>query len=273
MTNADDKLVLTAGNLKVGWQGKTVAEIDSLSLHPGEIVVIAGPNGVGKSTTVKTLARQIKPISGNVLLSGADIWMCAPRAFAKSVAYVAQNTDPPRNMLVKDMVALGRNPHQIWWSWQVNSDDGTAIKSALDATETSHLTEKEIGTLSGGELQRVALAMALAQQSTFVLLDEPTSHLDYKHQLQLVELLKKLRSQQLGVLLVLHDLNLIGRLADRVVLLRKEPTGTSKIFSSGSPAEVLVNSNLRDVYEINVSVVEDTASGIKSYVPTGIASD
>src|SRR6185437_12584507 len=157
MTNAGEKDVLTAAHLHVGWQGKTVAQIDSLSLHPGEIVVIAGPNGVGKSTTVKTLARQIKPIGGHIHLNETDIWMCPPRTFAKSVAYVAQNIDPPRNMPVKALVALGRNPHQAWWSWQISTEDEAAVKSALDATETSHLTEKEVGTLSGGELQRVAL--------------------------------------------------------------------------------------------------------------------
>jgi ABC-type cobalamin/Fe3+-siderophores transport system ATPase subunit len=259
----------TAKQLQVGWQAKVIAVIGELTLSPGEICVIAGPNGVGKSTTLKTLARQIKPLSGSLSLSDVDIWQMPPKDFAKQVGYVPQLLDPPSTMMVRDLVALGRNPHQIWWSWETAARDNQAISEALEATDTIALQEKAVGALSGGELQRVAIAMVLAQQTQFILLDEPTAHLDYKHQLQLLSLLKNMQAQGKGILLVLHDLNLIGRIADTVVLLRSQQTAAATVAATGKAKDVLNRANLLDVYEVNVAIQQDK-DGITTYVPLSV---
>ena len=230
-----DALVMTAKDLHVGFPGKPVAALGELQLHEGEIVVLAGPNGVGKSTTIKTIARQLQPLSGSITLGGKEIWSITAKEFAKQLAYLPQMLDPPQAMLVKEMVAMGRNPHQEWWSWRTDEGDSEAVRTAMEATGTTALSEQPVGLLSGGELQRVCIAMAIAQQTKFLLLDEPTAHLDYKYQLQLLELIAKLKANGLGIMLVLHDLNLIGRIADRVVLLKRQPNAEAIVAATGHP--------------------------------------
>lgn len=258
---------LRAENLHVGWGKHAVAVLSELKVQPGEIVVLAGPNGVGKSTAVKTLARQVPPLSGRATIDGADVATMSSREFARLIAYVPQIIEPPRAMLVEEMVSLGRYPHQTWWSWESSPADKAAVESAMEATETSHLRERPVSLLSGGERQRVAIAIALAQQTPFVLLDEPTAHLDFKHQMQLLQLLSKLREDGLGMLVVLHDLNLISRIADRVVLLEKPSEAPSRIAASGTAHEVLTEEILRRVYEVTVAIHRDAQTGITTYTP------
>jgi iron complex transport system ATP-binding protein len=266
-----DQSKMIAQNLHVGWPGKTIAAIGEFELRPGEVVVLAGPNGVGKSTTIKTLARQLQPVSGSIEIGGQEIWSMDARKFAQELAYLPQMLDPPQSMLVKEMVAMGRNPHQAWWSWRTDEADSDAVRTSLEATGTAALSERPVGLLSGGELQRVCIAMALAQQTKFLLLDEPTAHLDYKYQLQLLELISKLRGNGLGIMLVLHDLNLIGRIADRVILLKRQPSREAIVAAAGTPATVLTTSTLRDVYEVEVAITANGEHGFSTYTPISTA--
>jgi iron complex transport system ATP-binding protein len=258
---------LRAENLHVGWGKTVVAVLSELKIEPGEAVVLAGPNGVGKSTAVKTLARQVLPLSGRATVDGADLATMSSREFARQIAYVPQIIEAPRTMLVHEMVQLGRYPHQTWWSWESSPADRAAVEAAMHATEVYDLRERPVTLLSGGERQRVAIAMALAQQTPFVLLDEPTAHLDFKHQMQLLQLISKLREEGLGLLLVLHDLNLISRIADQVVLLEKPTDAPSSIAASGSAHEVLTEEILRRVYEVTVAIHRDGQTGITTYTP------
>jgi len=259
---------LKASSLAVGWLGRTVADKLGLSISAGTITVVAGPNGAGKSTLLKTLARQLKPVSGQILLNDQDIWTMNGRRFAQQIAYVPQSLEPAQDLTVNELVMLGRNPHQQWWSWSASAEDTKFVAEALERTETSHLREKYLSTLSGGERQRAAIATALAQQAQFMMLDEPTAHLDFKHQLELADLLKELRAQGLGILVVLHDLNLMSRLADDILLLSKPDGQASTFVACGRPAAVLEPDTLRSVYDVEVSVVKDPASGHSIFAPS-----
>jgi iron complex transport system ATP-binding protein len=263
---------LVGRDLTIGWNSRVVAQLPEVAVISGQILAIAGGNGVGKSTLIKTLARQLAPLQGRVLLNEQDIHRLPARFFAQQVAYVPQLIETPEGMTVQEMVNLGRNPHQIWWSWRTARQDQEAVERALRFTETVSLRNSLVGCLSGGERQRVALALALAQESRLLLLDEPTAHLDFKHQLDLVELLLSLRSEGLGFAIVLHDLNLIARLADRVLLLnssdRNGSTGGAGVVAAyGTTDEVLNVDTLRAVYGVDVAINEDPGSGLKTYVP------
>lgn len=266
--NVKEPSTLIAKNLSVGWEHTPVASLDELSVQTGQILALAGPNGVGKSTVIKTLARQIKPLSGTVFVDSIDCQSLAPRKFAQLVSYVPQMIEPVHEMSVEEFISLGRFPHQMWWSWETNNADKDAVASAMERTETVALRKKIVTDLSGGERQRVAVAMALAQQSRFMLLDEPTAHLDFKHQLQLLKLLDELRQSGLGIVIVLHDLNLIARLADNVILLKTAHAGPSRPAATGTPAEVLNFETLKIVYEVEVSISVDPITGATNYVPT-----
>lgn len=260
---------LIAKNLSVGWERTVVAEVADLNVATGEIVALAGPNGVGKSTIIKTIARQIRPLTGSFTVDSIDCQTLPPRGFAKLVSYVPQIIETVQDMTVEEFVSLGRFPHQMWWSWETSAVDRDAVEAAMERTETTPLRQKTVTELSGGERQRVAVAMALAQQTRFMLLDEPTAHLDFKHQLQLMKLLADLRESGIGIVIVLHDLNLIARLADKVVLLERSTNGPSRPAAVGSPAQILTFDMLRKVYEVDVSITTDPQTGMTNYVPTG----
>ena len=169
---------------------------------PNQIVAVAGPNGAGKSTLIKTMARQLKPLTGTVELNGKNIWTISTQEYAGKVAYVPQDIEASTELSVEQMVMLGRNPHQKWWQWYGANSDTDAVNKALNDTEMEKLRGKPICQLSGGERQRAALATALAQEPIFMFLDEPTSHLDFKHQIELLALLKRLRANGLGIMIV-----------------------------------------------------------------------
>lgn len=267
----DAELRLSATALAVGWPGRPVAQGLDLRLSGGEITVVAGPNGAGKSTLLKTLARQLRPLSGQVELGGRSIWQMEARAFAQQVAYVPQSLEPGQDLTVNELVALGRNPHQRWWSWAASGEDRQAVRFALEQTQTWALKDKYLSTLSGGERQRALIATALAQQARLLLLDEPTAHLDFKHQMELCDLLDNLRRDRIGILVVLHDLNLMSRLADHILLLGKSDSQPSTFYACGSPQAVLQPATLRAVYQVEVSIVGDPATGRKVYTPIACA--
>ena len=253
-------------NLVSGWDAaKPICKVDTMQIMPGRISVLCGPNGVGKSTLLKTLASQIAPISGELRIDGENIAEMSRRSIAKKLAYVAQFNESRKSMTVEEWVMMGRNPHQDWWSWSLSKSDQDKVEQALERTSCISLRKKFVDNLSGGERQRVAIATALAQEPTYILLDEPTAHLDFRHQLELLDLLAQLRSEGLGILLVMHDLNLTARIADTVLLFHQEMNEPSKIIASGTVDAVLTHDNLLKVYGVNVNIINQ--DGIVSFVP------
>lgn len=262
-------------NLKGGWsKTKSVCFVQDLELKKGSITVLCGPNGAGKSTLLKTIARQIPPLSGELRIDGRDIRELSSKELSGILAYVPQFLESKRLLSVLDWVKLGRNPHQNWWSWSSSQHDCQMVEEALTKSACHSLKEKLLDELSGGERQRVQIAQALAQEPQYLLLDEPTAHLDFRHQLELIELLKNLRDEGLGIFLVLHDLNLSARLADMVVLMHKENGAeSSTIKAAGSVAEVFNRGILRSVYQVEIEILESKDAGFSAYLATELSGE
>jgi iron complex transport system ATP-binding protein len=239
--------LIAVNNLRFGYGGRRVLERVGFVLHPGEVVALLGPNGAGKTTLLRVLAGLEHPESGEVQ---------APQPRARSVAYLAQVEPLPAEFTALDVVRLGRLPHQTSF-WQAvfareTRNDTDAVTSAMRRTGTLEFSYRLTGSLSGGEQQRVALARALAQEPKALLLDEPTNHLDLSHQAALMALLRREALGGLGVVMVLHDLNLAA-LADRCVLLTD-----GRIVASGPPHVVLEPKLLEDVYGVALERLETT---------------
>ncbi len=258
--HAQDSTLIARG-LSVGWQGVACARQIDLELKPGTILAVAGPNGAGKSTLLNTLARQIPALSGSVYLNGKEIWKLPPRLYAQHVAYVPGDLALNQSLTVEELVLLGRNPHQSWWSWQVSAADKAKAEEALNKTGTWTLRHKYLSTLSAGERQRASVAMALAQATEFILLDEPAAHLDFRHQLELANLLFELRNQKIGIAIVLHDLNLVARLADQVIMLaRQAHEQVSRVAICGDASKVLTQQAVEQIFGVQVEIYSQAGS-------------
>ena len=251
-------LLLETQNLAGGYYEKLVVEGINLTLQPGEWLSFVGANGSGKSTLLKLIGRILQPLQGVVLLEGEAIHSQPPQVVAQRLALLPQQPALPAGLTVKQLVSLGRTPHQSWWQWGLSAEDEVQVQRALVETQLEAFCDRAVETLSGGERQRAFLALALAQNPRLLLLDEPTTFLDIRYQLELLELLKQLnREQNLTVVTVLHDINLAARYCDRIAMLHQ-----GKIWATGSPIEVLTPANLAQVFGVN-SVVIETPVGLQ----------
>ncbi len=235
--------MLVGQALSAGYNSREVLKRVEIRLAPGEVLALIGPNGSGKSTLLRVLARVLTPHAGTLLLDGRPYPTYSPAEFARRVAYAPQETPVDMGFSVYELVMMGRYPHQKGF-WGVSRRDREVVEEALAFAGIAHLRERRIGQLSGGECQRVNLARALAQEATYLLLDEPTAHLDLRHQVQLLaSLRKRAETHTLALLMVLHDLNLASEYADRIALMSE-----GRIVAEGSPAEVLQPALLEQVY-------------------------
>lgn len=220
-----------------------------LSLAPGELVGVIGPNGAGKSTVVGLASGLLRPSSGEVRLDGRPLARFGRRALARRVAVVPQRPELPGGFPVRSVVAMGRAPHIGFFAAE-GVRDRTVIEAAMRRTDVLRFAEKAVGELSGGERQRVVLARALAQEPAWLLLDEPTTHLDLRYQADLMRHAVQLADDGLGVLAVLHDLNLAAR-CDRIVLLNE-----GRVMAEGVPREVLREGILGSAFRTRVRVLD-----------------
>jgi len=224
-------------------------EATSFQVKPGEIVAVLGPNASGKSTVLRLIAGALQPLSGRILLNGAETHLMEPRARAQKIAMVQQESQLLFPAKVWEFVLQGRHPHGK--SLRFESDDDVRIaKNALQQVGADHLTDRWMDEISGGEKQRVILARALAQQPILLLLDEPTLHLDIGAQVDFLHTLKKLTSvNRYAVVIVTHELNLAGEYADQVVLMQK-----GKCLRVGPPASVYQRDLLEQVFQTRLTV-------------------
>ncbi|MTI69576.1 MAG: ABC transporter ATP-binding protein [Firmicutes bacterium] len=234
----------------------------SFSIKKGDFVSIIGPNGSGKSTLLKNIASILRPKDGLIKIDNKDIENYNSKDLAKKMALVPQNTNIAYDFSVFDVVLMGRSPYLS--RFQRERDiDYKKTKEALRLTDTLHLSERNINYISGGERQRVIVARALAQDTDILLLDEPTSHLDINHQIEILSLLKKLNKEKdMTIILVLHDLNLASRFSDKIVLVNE---GT--ILAKGIPEEVITYKNLEKVYNLDMVISTNVYTASPYIIP------
>jgi len=239
---------LALDGVSFAYAGAPVVNDVTLRLRRGEMVALLGPNGAGKSTLLKLASGILTPGKGTARVEGADLRRLARDAIARRVAVVPQDFAVQFAYTVRQVVELGRMPHMGAWS-VARATDRAAVENALVATNTRELAERVFNELSGGERQRVLLALALAQDAPIVLLDEPTAHLDIRHQIETLDLLRRLnRERGITVLAALHDLNLASRYFPRLVLIR------THVLADVPPAHVLRDDLLSRAYDIPVRV-------------------
>ncbi|MCC8932782.1 ABC transporter ATP-binding protein [Rhizobium sp. 'Codium 1'] len=255
---------LEAQSISAGYGENRVLQDLDLVIPSGRISAIVGANACGKSTLLKALSRLIKPQSGEVLLDGRAIHRLPTRELARRLGLLPQSPIAPEGITVMDLVSRGRHPHHgLFASW--TKVDDKAIADALEATQTTDLAERPVDELSGGQRQRAWIAMALAQETEILLLDEPTTFLDISHQIDVLDLLTDLnRSRGTTIVMVLHDLNLAARYADHLVAMLD-----GKPFRTGDPLFVLTEDMVRHVFGLESKILTDPTSDRPMMLPIG----
>ncbi|MFC8594891.1 ABC transporter ATP-binding protein [Streptomyces atroolivaceus] len=254
---------LAARGVTVGYGGRTVIDGLDVSVPPGLITTIIGPNGCGKSTLLRTLTRLLKPTAGAVVLDGEDIVKLRTRDVAKKLGLLPQAPVAPEGLTVADLVARGRHPHQSWLR-QWSSDDASVVERALAMTGVSELADRPVDSLSGGQRQRVWISMTLAQGTDLLLLDEPTTYLDLAHAIDVLDLVDDLHESGRTVVMVLHDLNLATRYSDHLVVMRE-----GSILAQGHPRDVITTELLLEAFGLRARVIDDPVGDRPLIVPIG----
>lgn len=244
-----------------GAQRDTLTDI-SLDIEPNSLTALIGPNGTGKSTLLQLLLGLFKPASGTLLYKGRALSDYTRRALALDIGVVPQGEVEPM-FTVRDVVAMGRYPHLGAWQRE-RPEDERAIARALARCDVGRFSDRWVSTLSGGERQRVRVARALAQEASVLVLDEPTTFLDIRHEMTTFELLHTLRQEGVTVVLATHNLNLAARYADNMILMHE-----GRIVASGSPAEVLTREQVGHVYDWPVEIIAH-ASGAPQVTPCAL---
>lgn len=253
---------LTARDLTLAYEERVVVDGLDVDIPDGKVTVVVGPNACGKSTLLRALGRLLKPRSGAVLLDGTELARIPTRDIARSLGLLPQTPVAPEAITVADLVARGRQPHQRWWQ-QWSDEDERAVSDAMERTDTAALAERSVDELSGGQRQRVWIAMALAQETDLLLLDEPTTYLDISHQVEVLDLCRRLnRERGRTVVAVLHDLNQAARYADHLVAMK-----AGRIVAQGAPSEVVTAELVREVFGLESVVVPDPVTGDPLVVP------
>ncbi|MEU6923137.1 MULTISPECIES: ABC transporter ATP-binding protein [unclassified Streptomyces] len=253
---------LTAREITLRYGDRTVATRLSLDVPDGAFTAVVGPNGCGKSTLLSALVRLLRPESGQVELDGRELGGYATKALAKKLGFLPQDPLAPDDIKVRQLVGRGRFPHQSMlalWS----REDETAVDEAMAAAGVQDLADRPVQELSGGQRQRVWMAMVLAQQTSYLLLDEPTSFLDITHQYQLLGLLARLRNEGRTVVAVLHDINQACRFADHLVAMKD-----GRVVAEGDPGDIVDAALIKDVFDLPSVIVPDPVTGTPMVVPT-----
>ncbi len=255
-------IILSAETLSLAYTNNTIIVHElGLQIKTGSITALVGPNGCGKSTLLRGLSRLLSPKTGTVYLDGQDIHRMNARLLAQKLGILPQSPTAPEGLTVYELVAQGRYPHQSWFQ-QWSADDEQIVEEALQITNLLMFADRPIDSLSGGQRQRAWIAMALAQQTQVLLLDEPTTYLDLAYQLDVLDLLSELNEQGRTIVMVLHDLNQAARYADTMVALRG-----GQIVAQGSPEQVMTAENLKQVFGLNARVIRDPVTHTPMCVP------
>ena len=258
---------LGAKGATLAYTGRTIVDSIDVAIPDGKLTAIVGPNGCGKSTLLRALARLLTPRTGSIVLDGHDIHALPTREVARRLGLLPQAPLSPEGILVADLVARGRSPHQTAFQ-QWSLADEQAVATALAATGLTDLAGARVDELSGGQRQRVWIAMALAQETSLLLLDEPTTFLDLRHQIDVLSLLRGLnRKEGRTLVLVLHDLNLACRYADHMIAMRD-----GRIIAEGTPAEIITSGVMAAVFGLDCTIIPDPVTGTPLVIPASPAA-
>lgn len=260
--------LLHTHNLSLSYDAQAVIVHElSLRIAPGTITALVGPNGCGKSTLLRGLSRLLKPAGGHVYLDGRDIHALKAKDLARQLGILPQSPVAPEGLTVHELVAQGRYPHQSWFQ-QWSREDERIVQDALATTNLTMFADRPVDTLSGGQRQRAWIAMALAQQTDVLLLDEPTTYLDLAYQMDVLDLLDELNAAGRTIVMVLHDLNQAARYADTMVALRG-----GQIVAQGAPERVMTPEIIWQVFGLRAEVMADPVTGTPLCVPIGRRSE
>lgn len=237
-------------DLSFGYNGKAILEDISLEVGRGQTISLVGPNGAGKSTLIKCIDRILKPQKGAVFIDGNEAALLNAKDFSKVMGYVPQSTKDVFPYTVFDIVLMGRRPHI---GWRVTKKDIRIVAQTLRFMGIEEFAERYFDELSGGEKQKIAMARALAQEPQILLLDEPTSNLDIRHQLEVMKIVRQLvQGGKISAIMAMHDLNLASRFSDKIVMLKDH-----RIYEIGDPKSVLISENIENVYGVKSEVIID----------------
>jgi len=240
---------ITIKSLTFGYNGSMILDGLNLVVEDSEVLGLVGPNGSGKTTLIKCMDKILKP-KGSILIDGRDIDTVSRTELAKRLGYVPQSSSTPLATTVFDTVLMGRRPHI---SWRVSDSDLDKVADILELLHLEYLAMRDFSQLSGGQKQKVLIARALAQEPEVLLLDEPTSSLDMKHQLEVMETISSLvKEKKISAVMALHDLNLASMFVDKLAILKG-----GKIYAAGEPIDLLNAKNIRDVYGVEAVVMNN----------------
>lgn len=257
---------LQTSHLDIAYEDRLIVKDLNVHIPDGQITALVGANGSGKSTILKTMARIMQPKSGSVILNGKSIHRQSTREVAKQLAILPQNPTAPEGLTVYELVSYGRFPYQKGFG-SLRSEDKQVIEWAIEATGMLEFTNRPLDQLSGGQRQRAWIAMALAQETDILFLDEPTTFLDMAHQLEVLHLLERLNHQaNRTIVMVVHDLNHAARYADHVIAIKR-----GQAIAAGTPEEVVTQDVLREVFGIEADIVTDPRSGVPLCLPYDLA--
>lgn len=242
---------LSTHNLSVGYHDKAIVSQVNLTIPEGKIVALLGPNGCGKSTLLKAMARILIPMTGEVHWKDKNLHKLPSKELAQQLALLPQTQPIPEGIKVKDLIAYGRSPYTGFWG-RLNKSDHAIIDNVMRETGVAELAEQLVSELSGGQRQRVWLAMTLAQDTPYLLLDEPTTYMDLSHQVELMHLLRVLNQTGKTVVTVLHDINQAARYCDHLIVMKQ-----GQIITQGTPEEVLTKDMLKSVFDLNAQIHRD----------------
>ncbi len=254
--------IVKVQNLSFSYGTEPILEDTSFDVNAGDFLAIAGPNGAGKSTILNLICGLLHADSGSVSINSTDITSYNTKSLARKLSVVRQEFVPAFDFTVAEVVGMARTPYMSIMGFE-NDADKSAIKDAMEATDTYRFKDRSLGNLSGGERQRVFIARALAQQTPILLLDEPTSYLDFKHQVDIYDLLKDTQRQSSKTIIaVTHDINLAIEYCDKALLLRRD-----RKYILGDISQVFKRENIEDTF--NVKTIEATANDKHFFLPQG----
>ncbi|MEH7036713.1 cobalamin/Fe(3+)-siderophore ABC transporter ATP-binding protein [Bacillus pseudomycoides] len=255
---------LETKSLTLSYGETTIINELNLEIPKGKITIFIGSNGCGKSTLLRSLARLLKPTSGDILLEDNAIQNMQTKQISRQMAILPQGPQAPEGLTVLQLVKQGRYPYQTWLK-QWSEKDEEMVQRALAATGMTEFVERDVHALSGGQRQRAWIAMTLAQDTDIILLDEPTTYLDMTHQIEVLDLLFELNeTEQRTIVMVLHDLNLACRYADNIVAIQDK-----QIYAQGKPEEIVDCKLVRDVFRMDCQIITDPLFGTPLCIPQG----